>query len=92
MRDHLDAEPARQAIETDQRHLWTADPGWHELRAEGDDRQERQARRPLDDQVEQLERGGIGRVLMAPMTDPRQVALAVVHLVGVADPILSFAK
>src|SRR5215471_2688551 len=41
-------------------HLGTADPGWHELRAECDDRQDRQARRPLDDQLKKFERAGIG--------------------------------
>jgi len=60
VRDHLGAEPARQAIETDQRNLRTADPGWREFRPEGDDGQERKARHPLDDPVEQLARGGIG--------------------------------
>jgi hypothetical protein len=48
VRDHLGAQPARQAIKTDQRHLRTSDPGWYEFWPEGDDRQERQARRPLE--------------------------------------------
>jgi hypothetical protein len=60
LRDHLGAEPARQAIETDQRHLRAADPRRREFRPEGDDRQQRQAWRRLDDQVEQFERRGIG--------------------------------
>jgi hypothetical protein len=50
------------------RHLRTADPGWYKFRAEGDYRQERQARRPADDQLEKFERCGIGpmRVLSGP--------------------------
>jgi hypothetical protein len=45
---YYEGEPAWKAIETDQRHLRTADPWWHEFRPEGDDRQKRKARRPLD--------------------------------------------
>ena len=56
LRDHLGAEPARQAMRlisvTCERPI--------QRPPEGDHRQQRQARRRLDDQVEQFERRGIG--------------------------------
>ena len=62
VRDHLGALPGRQAVEREQRHVRTADPGRRELRPEGDDHQDRQRGHPLDEQVERLARGRVDPV------------------------------
>jgi hypothetical protein len=59
VRDHLGALVGWQSAEAEHCHVGTADPRRYEFRAVGHYRQKRQARRPLDDQVEKLERGGI---------------------------------
>ena len=46
VRDHLGALPGRQAVETEQGHVRAADPGWRELRPEGDDHQDAAAWAP----------------------------------------------
>jgi len=57
--DHLGALPGRQAVEAEQRYLWTADPWRREVGPQGEDQQDPQNGNPIDEQVERLSRGGI---------------------------------
>jgi hypothetical protein len=57
--NHLGALPRRQAVEVERSDMRPTDPGRGELRTEGDDQQKRQRRYPVDDQVQQLERGRV---------------------------------
>ena len=60
--NHRGTLPAREPLERVRRDVRQADPGRLELGPEGDDEQHGQARHPLDDAIQQLQRGRVDPV------------------------------